>query len=55
LQAALKQEPLIRQFATAFLNAEPMTDKQLTESFRTELATSKKVLKDANIPMLKQP
>jgi tripartite-type tricarboxylate transporter receptor subunit TctC len=55
LQVALKQEPLLRQFATAFLNAEPMTDKQLTEAFRTELATSKKVLKDANIPMLKQP
>ena len=29
--------------------------KQLAEDFRTELATSKQVLKDANIPMLKQP
>lgn len=54
LQAALKQPALLRQFETAFLNAEPMTDKQLTEAFRTELATSKKVLKDANIPLLKQ-
>lgn len=54
LQTALKQPALLRQFETAFLNAEPMTDKQLTEAFRTELATSKKVLKDANIPLLKQ-
>lgn len=54
LQTALKQPALIRQFETAFLNAEPMNGHQLTEAFRTELATSRKVLKDANIPLLKQ-
>ena len=53
LQKALKQPSLERQFETAFLNVEPMTDQQLTEAFRTELATSKKVLKDANVPLLK--
>jgi tripartite-type tricarboxylate transporter receptor subunit TctC len=54
LEKSLLQQPLIRQFETAFLNAEPMNDQQLTEAFRTELAISKKVLKDANISPLKQ-
>jgi tripartite-type tricarboxylate transporter receptor subunit TctC len=54
LEKSLQQPSLIRQFETAFLNAEPMNDQQLTEAFRTELAISKKVLQDANIPPLKQ-
>lgn len=54
LEKSLQQPSLLRQFETAFLNAEPMNDQQLTEAFRTELAISKKVLKNANIPLLKQ-
>lgn len=53
LQKSLQQPSLIRQFETSFLNAEPMTDQQLTQAVHTELATSKQVLKDANIPLLK--
>lgn len=54
LEKSLQQPSLQRQFETAFLNAEPMNDQQLTQAVHTELANSKKVLKDANIPLLKQ-
>lgn len=54
LEKSLQQPSLHRQFETAFLNAEPMNDQQLTQAVHTELANSKKVLKDANIPLLKQ-
>lgn len=55
LEKSLEQPALRRQFETAFLNAEPMNAQQLTQAVRTELATAKKVLQDANIPLIKQP
>jgi tripartite-type tricarboxylate transporter receptor subunit TctC len=54
LDKALQNPTLKRQFETSFLNVEPMTAQQVTAAVREELAISKKVIKDANIPLLKQ-
>jgi len=54
LDKALQNPTLKRQFETSFLNVEPMTAQQVTAAVHEELAISKKVIKDANIPLLKQ-
>jgi tripartite-type tricarboxylate transporter receptor subunit TctC len=54
LEKALQNPTLKRQFETSFLNVEPMTAQQVTAAIHEELAISKKVIKDANIPLLKQ-
>jgi len=54
LNDSLKEPAVQAQFATAFLDIASMSAEDLTKAVHDELAMAKKVVKDANLPLLKQ-